>query len=98
VRAAGHAGSFNVFTCSIDGALYSNRAWTSGNNPAGNPAYQSDTSCPQAGDALSASLAPNAAYGAGTFAALWFNAPSGTRISDYELAIRHYWYAPALPN
>jgi hypothetical protein len=78
-----HAGSFNVFTCSIDGAFYPNRAWTSGNNPAGNPAYQTDTSCPQAGDALIASLAPNTAYGAGTFGALSFNAPSGTRISDF---------------
>jgi hypothetical protein len=93
-----HAGSFNVLTCSIDGAFYPNRAWTSASNPAGNPAYQTDTSCPQAGDPLSASLAPNTAYGAGTFAALSFNAPSGTRISDYELALKHYWYAPALPN
>jgi hypothetical protein len=93
-----HAGSFNVFTCSIDGAFYPNRAWTSASNPAGNPAYQTDTSCPQAGDPLSASLAPNTAYGAGPFAALSFNAPSGTRISDYELAMKHYWYAPALPN
>jgi hypothetical protein len=43
-----HAGSFNVFTCSIDGAFYPNRAWTSASNPTGNPAYQTDTSCPQA--------------------------------------------------
>jgi hypothetical protein len=93
-----HAGSFNVFTCSIDGAFYPNRAWTSASNPAGNPAYLTDTSCSQPGDPLSASLAPNTAYGAGTFAALSFNAPSGTRISDYELAMKHYWYAPALPN
>jgi hypothetical protein len=93
-----HAGSFNVFTCSIDGAFFPNRAWTSASNPAGNPAFQTDASCSQAGDPLSASLAPNTAYGAGTFAALSFNAPSGTRISDYELALKHYWNAPALPN
>jgi hypothetical protein len=93
-----HAGSFNVFTCSIDGAFYPNRAWTSASNPAGNPAYLTDTACSQPGDPLSASLAPNTAYGAGTFAALSFNAPSGTRISDYELAMKHYWYAPPLPN
>jgi hypothetical protein len=93
-----HAGSFNVFTCSMDGAFYPNRAWTSASNPAGNPAYQTDTSCSQAGDPLGASLATNTAYGAGTFAALSFNAPAGTRISDYRLAMKHYWYAPALPN
>jgi len=92
------AGSFSVFTCSIGGAFYPNRAWTSGNNPVGNPAFQTDSSCSQAGDPLSASLATNTAYGAGTFAAPSFNAPSGTRISDYELAIKHDWYAPALPN
>jgi hypothetical protein len=32
---------------------------------------------------------PEHAYGAGTFAALSFNAPAGTRISDYGLAIEH---------
>jgi hypothetical protein len=44
-RASGGAqpGSFNVFTCSIGGAFYPNRAWTSGNNPTGNPASQTDT-------------------------------------------------------
>ena len=93
-----HAGSFNVFTCSIDGAFYPNRGWTSASNPSGNPAFLTDASCSQAGDPLSTSLAPNTAYGAGTFAALSFNAPSGTRISDYELALKHYWNAPALPN
>jgi Phage integrase family len=72
-----HAGTYNVFTCSIDGAFYPNRAWTSASNPAGNAAFQTDTSCPKAGDALSASLAPNTVYGTGTFAALDF---AGRRI------------------
>jgi hypothetical protein len=66
-----HAGTFNVFSCSIDGGFYPNRAWVADNNPNGNTAYQTDTSCSQQpGDGLAVGLAPNTIYGNGTYAAL----------------------------
>jgi hypothetical protein len=92
-----HAGTFNVFSCSIDGAFYPNRAWVADNNPNGNPSYQTDTSCSQQpGDGLAVGLAPNTIYANGTLAALWFRAPSQAAISDFKLVLRHYWYAPPL--
>jgi hypothetical protein len=92
-----HAGSFNVYTCSIDGAFYPNRAWVADNNPNGNVAYQTDTSCSQqAGDGLAVGLAANTIYANGTFAALWFRAPAQAVISDFKVVLRHYWYAPPL--
>jgi hypothetical protein len=93
------AGSYDVVSCSIDGGFYPNRAWVAGNNPAGNPAYQTDSSCTQqAGNSLAVSLAPNTAYGNGTYAALWLTAPPQTTITNYKLIVRHYWFAPPLVN
>src|SRR6266496_3705082 len=91
-----HAGSYNVLTCSIDGGFYPNNAWSAGNNPNGNPAYVDDTTCPKAGDPIGVSLAPNTAYGNGTWAALWFSAPPQTTIANFKIALRHYWFAPPL--
>jgi hypothetical protein len=93
------AGSYDVVSCSIDGGFYANNAWGSANNPAGNPAYQTDTSCTQqAGDSLAVSLAPNTAYGNGTYAALRLTAPPQAAITNYRLSLRHLWFAPPLPN
>jgi hypothetical protein len=89
-----HAGSYDVVSCSIDGGFYPNNAWGSANNPADNPAYQTDISCSKPGDPMVVSLAPNTVYGNATWAALRFAAPSQTTITNYQLAIRHYWYAP----
>jgi hypothetical protein len=38
-----HAGSYDVLSCAIDGTFARNGAWLAGNNPAGNPAYDADT-------------------------------------------------------
>jgi hypothetical protein len=91
-----HAGSYDVLSCSIDGGFSRNGAWVAQNNPAGNNAYRTDTSCPSAGNPLSVSLAPNTAFGNGTFAGLWLYAPPQTAITDYKVTIRHYWFAPPL--
>jgi hypothetical protein len=90
-----HAGSYDVLSCSIDGGFYPNRAWVADNNPNGNAAYQTDTSCSQqAGDWLAVGLAANTVYANGTFAALWFRAPAQAVISDFKVVLRHYWFAP----
>jgi hypothetical protein len=91
-----HAGSYDVLSCSIDGRFNPNGAWVAGNNPAGNAAYGVDASCPRAGDPLAVALAPNTAYGAGTYAGLWLHAPAQSAITDYKVTIRHYWFAPPL--
>jgi hypothetical protein len=88
------AGSYDVLSCSIDGAFHPNRAWTSGSNPAGDPRYLTDTTCAKAGDPLAVQLAPGNAFSFGQNAAIWFNAPSGATISNYRLVVHHYWYAP----
>jgi hypothetical protein len=89
-----HAGSYDVLSCSIDGGFYPNNAWVAGNNPAGNPAYATDTSCDNAADSLGVMLAGGNAFANGTYAALFFNAPSDTKITNYKLVAWHYWYAP----
>jgi hypothetical protein len=93
---AARAGTYDVLTCSIDGGFYPNNAWVAGNNPAGNAAYQADTSCTKAGDPIAVGLAPNTAYGYGTYAALWLYAPPQTVITNYKIALHHYWFAPPL--
>jgi hypothetical protein len=93
-----HAGSYDVYSCTIDGGYFPNNAWVAGNNPAGNAAYGVDASCPKSGDPLAVSLAANTAYSAGTFAALWLYTPAQTAITDFKVTLRHYWYAPPLPN
>jgi hypothetical protein len=93
------AGSYDVVSCSIDGGFYPNHAWVAGNNPGDNPAYQTDTSCSQQpGDGLAVALAPNTVYSNGTYAALWLRAPAQTRITNFEVVLRHYWFAPPVPN
>lgn len=91
-----HAGSYEVLSCTIDGGYHANNAWVAGNNPAGNPAYGADATCPKSGDPLAVQLTPNTAYGNGTFAALWLYAPAQTVITNYKLLLRHYWFAPPL--
>ncbi len=91
-----HAGSYAVYSCTIDGGSFGNNAWVVGNNPAGNAAYGADPTCAQSGDPLAVSLAPNTAYGAGTFAALWLYAPAQTTITDFKVVLRHLWFAPPL--
>jgi hypothetical protein len=98
VPAPARAGSYDVLSCAIDGAFYPNNAWVTGNNPANDGRYQTDTNCSRPGTSLSASLAPNSAFSRGTWSGIWFYAPPGTTISNYNLVIRHYWYAPALPG
>jgi hypothetical protein len=93
-----HAGSYDVLSCTIDGGYRANAAWVAGNNPTGNASYATDTTCPKSGDPIGVSLAPNTAYGAGTFAGLWLYAPPQATITNYKLLIRHYWFAPPLPN
>jgi hypothetical protein len=93
-----HAGSYDVLSCTIDGAYHANNAWTAGNNPAGNASYSADDTCPKSGDPLTVSLAANTAYAAGTFAGLWLYAPAQTAITNYKIAMRHYWFAPPLAN
>jgi hypothetical protein len=93
-----HAGSYDVSSCTIDGAYFPNNAWVAGNNPAGNAAYGVDASCPKSGDPLAVSLAANTAYPAGTYAALWLYTPAQTAITNFKVVLRHYWYAPPLPN
>ena len=93
-----HAGSYDVLSCTIDGGYRANNAWVAGNNPPGNAAYSTDTTCPKSGDPLGVSLAANTAYSAGTFAALWLYAPPQTTITNYKLVLRQYWFAPPLAN
>ena len=92
------AGSYDVVSCSVDGAFLANNAWAPANNPGDNPASQTDTSCSKPGDPIAVSLAPNTAYGNDTWAALRLSAPAQTTITNYKLSIRHYWFAPPLPN
>jgi hypothetical protein len=93
-----HAGSYDVLSCSIDGGFARNGAWVAQNNPAGNNAYRTDTSCPSAGNPLSASLASGNSFAPATYAALWFTAPPQSAITDYKVAVHHYWYAPGPPD
>jgi len=90
------AGSYDVFSCSIDGGFFPNNAWVAGNNPSGNAAYAADTTCAKSGDPLEVSLTPNTAFGAGTFAGLWLTAPPQTTITNYKVSLHHYWFAPPL--
>jgi hypothetical protein len=93
------AGSYDVVSCSIDGGFYPNRAWVAGNNPDGNAAYQTDTSCSRAADdPIAVGLAANTVYGNGTYAALWLRAPSQTTITNFKVVVRHYWFAPPVPS
>jgi hypothetical protein len=98
VPAVAQAGSYDVVSCSIDGGFYPNNAWAAGNNPAGDGRYLTDTGCTQTGDTLGTSLAPNNSFAANTFAGLWFYTPSGTRITDFKVVIKHSWFAPPLAN
>jgi len=91
-----HAGSYEVLSCTIDGGYHANEAWAAGNNPAGNSAYGTDTSCPKTGDPLGVQLAPNTAYANGTYAALWLYPPPQTAITDFKVVLRHYSFAPPL--
>jgi hypothetical protein len=94
VPGAAQAGTYNVYSCSIDGGFFGNGAWEVRNTYPGDTRYPTDGSCTQAGDPLVAQLAPNNAFPSVSYSGLWFFAPGGTAISDYQLAIKHYWYAP----
>jgi hypothetical protein len=93
-----HAGSYDVYSCSIDGGFFPNNAWAAGNNPPGNAAYGADTTCPKAGDPLAVGLAANTAFPNGTYAGLWLYAPPQAAITDFKITLRHYWFAPPLAN
>lgn len=88
------AGTYNVYSCSIDGGFYPNNAWVSGSSPAGDGRYQTDSTCSTAGDPLEARLTPGNVFSPNTYAALFFFAPPGATIVDYEMSYRHFWYAP----
>jgi hypothetical protein len=89
-----HAGSYDVYSCTIDGGYFPNNAWLAGNNPAGNASYATDASCPKAGDPLVVLLPGPSSLAPGTYAALWFTAPADTAITNYSFVLHHYWYAP----
>jgi hypothetical protein len=93
-----HAGSYDVVSCSIDGGFYPNNAWGVISQPAGDARYVTDTTCAKPGDPLATSLAAGNAFSPATFAGLRLSAPSGAKITDYELVLRHYWYAPGPPD
>jgi hypothetical protein len=93
-----HAGSYDVLSCSIDGGFYPNKAWGASNQPGGDPRYVTDTSCASPGDPLAVRLAGANSFSPSTFAGLQLNAPSGAKITDYELVVHHYWYAPGPPD
>jgi hypothetical protein len=92
------AGSYDVVSCSVDGAFYPNNAWGVSSQPAGDARYVTDTDCAQPGDPLAARLASGNAFAPSTFAGLRLNAPSGARITNYEVVLHHYWYAPGPPD
>ena len=89
-----HAGSYNVYSCTIDGSYHANNAWVANNTPAGDARYLTDATCPKSGDPLQVLLPGGNSFAFGTNAALFFYAPPDALITDYELVIWHYWYAP----
>jgi hypothetical protein len=89
-----HAGSYDVLSCSIDGGLYPNNAWTAANNPAGDARYATDASCLKLNDPLRVALAAGSYFLPGTYARLLFMAPPGTAITNYKVVEHHFWYAP----
>jgi hypothetical protein len=93
-----HAGTYDVVSCSIDGGFYPNNAWGVSSQPANDPRYVTDTSCANPGDPLAVRLAAGNAFSPSTSAVLRLNAPSGARITNYKLVIRHFWYAPGPPD
>ena len=95
---AAHAGSYDVFSCSIDGGFYPNNAWGASTQPANDPRYVTDAACAKPGDALAVRLAGSSSFSPATFARLRLNAPSGAKITDYKLVVWHYWYAPGPPD
>ena len=42
---AAQAGTYNVYSCSIDGGFFGNNAWALTNNPAGSANYVTDPVC-----------------------------------------------------
>jgi hypothetical protein len=93
-----HAGSYDVMSCSIDGGFYPNNAWGVISQPAADARYVTDTTCAKPGDPLATRLASGNAFSPATFAGLRLSAPSGAKITDYEVVIQHYWYAPGPPD
>jgi hypothetical protein len=93
-----HAGSYDVVSCSIDGAFYPNNAWGVSSQPAGDARYVADSACTKPGDPLTTLLAGGNTFSPSTFAGLRLNAPSGARITNYKVVLHHYWYAPGPPD
>jgi hypothetical protein len=91
---AAHAGSYDVYSCTIDGSYHANNAWVANNNPAGDARYVTDAACPKSGDPLQVLLAGGNAFAFGQHAALYFYAPPNTAITNYKLVVWHYWFAP----
>jgi hypothetical protein len=89
-----HAGSYDVYSCTIDGSYHANNAWVSNSTPGGDARYVTDTTCPESGDSLQVLLAGGNAFAFQTNAALFFYAPAGTAITNYKLVAWHYWFAP----
>ena len=90
------AGSYDVFSCSIDGGFFPNNAWVIQNNFPSDTRYQTKTTCTSRTDPLQAQLADNTTYGAGlSFAGLELDAPAGTTISGFALDVRHIWSVPS---
>jgi hypothetical protein len=91
---AAHAGSYDVYSCTIDGSYHANNAWVADNNPDGDPKYATDATCPKSGDPLQVLLVGGNAFAFGTNAGLYFYAPPDASITNYSLVVWHYWYAP----
>jgi len=95
--AAAHAGTYDVYSCKFGSAFYGNNAWVGVNNAgAGDPAFTlPDATCANASDPLIALMrpgnatTPNVAYTPGISSSLVFTPPADTRITDFNLSVRH---------
>jgi hypothetical protein len=96
--ATAHAGTYDVYSCKFGSSFYGNNAWTSAISPAGGNValFTADTTCTGPGDVLAAALQPSVSYAPGSSAALAFNAPPSTRITNYTLSLTQLYTAAGL--
>ena len=95
--AVANAGTYDVYSCKFGSAFYGNNAWVGVNNAgAGDPAFTvPDATCANASDPLIALMrpgnatTPNVAYTPGISSSLVFTPPADTRITDFNLSVRH---------
>jgi hypothetical protein len=91
--ATAHAGTYDVYSCKYGANFYGNNAWVGVNNAgSGDPTFTApDTTCTSAGDPIAAIIRPNAMYAAGVSSELRLTPPVDTRITDFDLSIRHFF-------